>query len=29
MMWKQVLFAETEDAHIQAWRHLCMEFDDQ
>jgi hypothetical protein len=28
-MWKRVLFAETEDAHEQAWRDLCKEFDDQ
>ncbi|KAK2129038.1 hypothetical protein NOF04DRAFT_1343948 [Fusarium oxysporum II5] len=29
MMWKLVLFAETEDAHKKAWRNLCREFDDQ
>ncbi|KAG7001028.1 PKS-NRPS hybrid synthetase [Fusarium oxysporum f. sp. conglutinans] len=29
MMWKLVLFAETEDAHEKAWRNLCREFDDQ
>jgi hypothetical protein len=29
MMWKLVLFVETEDAHEKAWRNLCREFDDQ
>ncbi|EXL52776.1 hypothetical protein FOCG_08539 [Fusarium oxysporum f. sp. radicis-lycopersici 26381] len=29
MMWKLVLFAETEDAYEKAWRNLCKEFDDQ
>jgi hypothetical protein len=29
MMWKLVLFAETEEAHEKAWRDLCKEFDDQ
>ncbi|RKK84821.1 hypothetical protein BFJ68_g17328 [Fusarium oxysporum] len=29
MMWKLVLFAETEDAYEKAWRNLCREFDDQ
>ncbi|RFN54790.1 mutator-like element, partial [Fusarium flagelliforme] len=28
-MWKQVLFAETEEAHKKAWIALCKEFDDQ
>jgi MULE transposase domain/FAR1 DNA-binding domain len=29
MMWKEVLYAETEKAFEQAWRDLCKEFDDQ
>jgi hypothetical protein len=29
MMWKFVLFAETEEAHEKAWGNLCKEFDDQ
>ncbi|KAG7425081.1 PKS-NRPS hybrid synthetase [Fusarium oxysporum f. sp. raphani] len=29
MMWKRVLFAETEEAHEKAWRDLCKKFDDQ
>ena len=29
MMWKLVMFAETEDAHEKAWANLCKEFDDQ
>ncbi|KAF5256396.1 hypothetical protein FOXYS1_13132 [Fusarium oxysporum] len=29
MMWKLVLFAETEEAHEKAWVNLCREFDDQ
>ncbi|EXK23726.1 hypothetical protein FOMG_19514 [Fusarium oxysporum f. sp. melonis 26406] len=29
MMWKLVLFAETEEAHEKAWGNLCKEFDDQ
>ncbi|KAG7119700.1 PKS-NRPS hybrid synthetase like protein [Verticillium longisporum] len=29
MMWKLVMFAETEEAHEKAWRNLCNEFDDQ
>ncbi|RYC78757.1 hypothetical protein BFJ63_vAg18370, partial [Fusarium oxysporum f. sp. narcissi] len=29
MMWKLVLFAETEEAHEKAWENLCEEFDDQ
>ena len=29
IMWKQVLYAETEEAFEQAWRDLCKEFDDQ
>jgi MULE transposase domain/FAR1 DNA-binding domain len=29
MMWKLVLFAETEEAHEKAWGDLCREFDDQ
>ncbi|KAJ3453182.1 hypothetical protein MRS44_018837 [Fusarium solani] len=29
MMWKVVLFAETEEAHEKAWVNLCREFDDQ
>ncbi|KAH7462854.1 hypothetical protein FOMA001_g18404 [Fusarium oxysporum f. sp. matthiolae] len=28
-MWKLVLFAETEEAHEEAWANLCKEFDDQ
>ncbi len=28
-MWKLVVFAETEDAHENAWANLCREFDDQ
>jgi hypothetical protein len=28
-MWKLVLFAETEEAHEEAWVNLCKEFDDQ
>jgi hypothetical protein len=28
-MWKQVLFAETEEVHKKAWIALCKEFDDQ
>ncbi|KJZ69598.1 hypothetical protein HIM_11012 [Hirsutella minnesotensis 3608] len=28
-MWKLVVFAETEEAHEQAWASLCKEFDDQ
>jgi hypothetical protein len=29
LMWKRVLYAETEEAFEQAWRDLCKEFDDQ
>ena len=29
LMWKRVLYAETEKAFEQAWRDLCKEFDDQ
>ena len=29
MMWKYVMFAETEEAHEKAWSDLCREFDDQ
>ncbi|KAF6528093.1 hypothetical protein HZS61_008395 [Fusarium oxysporum f. sp. conglutinans] len=29
MMWKLVVFAETEEAHEKAWVNLCREFDDQ
>ncbi|KHN93907.1 uncharacterized protein MAM_01777 [Metarhizium album ARSEF 1941] len=29
LMWKKVLYAETEEAFEQAWRDLCKEFDDQ
>ncbi|KAG7423353.1 PKS-NRPS hybrid synthetase [Fusarium oxysporum f. sp. raphani] len=29
MMWKRVLFAETEEVHEKAWRDLCKKFDDQ
>ncbi|EXL39278.1 hypothetical protein FOCG_18111 [Fusarium oxysporum f. sp. radicis-lycopersici 26381] len=29
MMWKRVLFAETEEAHEKAWRDICKKFDDQ
>jgi hypothetical protein len=29
MMWKLVLFAETEEGHDKAWANLCKEFDDQ
>ncbi|KAJ6437015.1 mutator-like element [Purpureocillium lavendulum] len=29
MMWKHVMFAETEEAHEKAWCDLCREFDDQ
>ncbi|KJK84928.1 hypothetical protein H633G_11250 [Metarhizium anisopliae BRIP 53284] len=29
LMWKRVIFAETEEAHEIAWRELCKEFDDQ
>jgi hypothetical protein len=29
MMWKLILFAETEEAHEKAWRNLCKEFNDQ
>ncbi|KAK4067510.1 hypothetical protein Purlil1_13843 [Purpureocillium lilacinum] len=29
MMWKLVVFAETEEAHEKAWKNLCTEFDDQ
>ncbi|KAH6974847.1 hypothetical protein EDB80DRAFT_536621, partial [Ilyonectria destructans] len=29
IMWKLVLFAETEDAHEKAWRDFCKEFGDQ
>ncbi|KAI8404297.1 hypothetical protein FOFC_15792 [Fusarium oxysporum] len=29
IMWKLVLFAETEEAHEEAWANLCKEFDDQ
>ncbi|KAG7404421.1 PKS-NRPS hybrid synthetase [Fusarium oxysporum f. sp. rapae] len=29
MMWKRVLFAETEEVHEKAWRVLCKKFDDQ
>ncbi|KAH6983758.1 hypothetical protein EDB80DRAFT_691593 [Ilyonectria destructans] len=28
-MWKLVLFAETEEAHEEAWGNFCKEFDDQ
>jgi hypothetical protein len=28
-MWKQVLFAETEEVHKKAWIALCKEFDNQ
>jgi hypothetical protein len=28
-MWKQVLFAETEEIHKKAWIALCKEFNDQ
>lgn len=29
LMWKRVLYAETEEAFEQAWRDLCKQFDDQ
>ncbi|KAJ6439012.1 hypothetical protein O9K51_08416 [Purpureocillium lavendulum] len=29
MMWKLVVFAETEEAHEKAWKNLYTEFDDQ
>ncbi|KFG84092.1 hypothetical protein MANI_015087 [Metarhizium anisopliae] len=29
LMWKKILYAETEEAFEQAWRDLCKEFDDQ
>lgn len=29
LMWKWVLYAETEEGFEQAWRALCIEFDDQ
>ncbi len=29
MMWKHVMFAETEEVHEKAWSALCREFDDQ
>jgi hypothetical protein len=29
LMWKKVLYAETEEAFEQAWRDLCKEFDEQ
>ncbi|KAG7102246.1 PKS-NRPS hybrid synthetase like protein [Verticillium longisporum] len=29
IVWKLVLFAETEEAHEKAWGNLCKEFDDQ
>lgn len=29
MMWRLVVFAETEAAHNKAWQDLCEEFDDQ
>ncbi|EXU95776.1 MULE transposase domain protein [Metarhizium robertsii] len=29
LMWKRVLYAETEKEFEQAWRDLCKEFDDQ
>lgn len=29
LMWKRVLYAETEEAHEQAWKDLCTEFNDQ
>lgn len=29
LMWKLVVFAETEQAHEEAWANLCKEFDDQ
>ena len=29
MMWKLVLFAETEETHEKAWGDLCREFNDQ
>lgn len=29
LMWKRVVFAETEETHKTAWRALCKEFDDQ
>ena len=29
MMWRLVVFAETEAAHNKAWKDLCEEFDDQ
>ncbi|KAJ6439000.1 mutator-like element [Purpureocillium lavendulum] len=29
IMWKYVMFAETEEAHEKAWCDLCREFDDQ
>jgi hypothetical protein len=29
MMWKLLLFAETEEAHEKAWRVLCKESDNK
>lgn len=29
MLWKHVMFAETQEAHEKAWSDLCREFDDQ
>ena len=29
MLWKQVVFAETEEDHEKAWEYLCQEFRDQ
>ncbi|KAI8411261.1 hypothetical protein FOFC_07855 [Fusarium oxysporum] len=29
IMWKLVLFAETEEGHEEAWANLCKEFDEQ
>lgn len=28
-LWKRVVYAETDEAHEQAWRDMCKEFDDQ